>query len=208
MDQKRLNYLKGILEEELENKERLVSSMEKNFPKTSLKEEFGELSSYDNHPADLASETTVVEENHALKDSEKRQIKEINDALLKLEKGNYGICEICGGEIFFERLKEIPETRLCLQCEHDRQDNPSLKKQVRPVEEEVIAHPFGRSFRDNTQETGFDGEDAWQELQRYGSSSGPQDLSGEEGYDETYIDSEEDVGIVEKVEKYRSDRDK
>src|SRR3989344_1103574 len=41
------------------------------------------------------------------------KLKDINSALEKIEKGNYGICEKCGKEIEEERLKTIPEAKFC-----------------------------------------------------------------------------------------------
>ncbi|MEK7542453.1 MAG: TraR/DksA C4-type zinc finger protein [Patescibacteria group bacterium] len=44
------------------------------------------------------------------------QLKDVNDALLRMEKGNYGMCEKCGNPIAQERLQASPEARLCSQC--------------------------------------------------------------------------------------------
>ncbi len=43
-------------------------------------------------------------------------LKEIDYALKKIEAGSYGICEICGEEIAYERLCAIPWTRHCAKC--------------------------------------------------------------------------------------------
>jgi len=42
--------------------------------------------------------------------------RNINLALEKIKKGNYGICEKCGKEIDEKRLKIYPEARFCLKC--------------------------------------------------------------------------------------------
>jgi DnaK suppressor protein len=44
------------------------------------------------------------------------KLKNINSALEKIEKGNYGICEKCGKEIEIERLEAIPEAKFCKNC--------------------------------------------------------------------------------------------
>src|SRR3989344_2204196 len=44
------------------------------------------------------------------------KLKDINSALEKIQKGNYGICEKCGMAIEEERLKTIPEARFCQTC--------------------------------------------------------------------------------------------
>ena len=71
----------------------------------------------------------------------------------------------------------------------------------RPVEEDILSTPFSRTFLDDTSYTGFDGEDSWQAVARYGSASGPQDVGGVDSYDDTYIDSNEQRGVVEDVEE-------
>ena len=44
------------------------------------------------------------------------RLRDINDALEKIKKGKYGICEKCQKEIEIERLKAIPEARFCQKC--------------------------------------------------------------------------------------------
>lgn len=43
------------------------------------------------------------------------KLKDVNNALEKIEKGTYGICEKCGGPIEEERLRAVPEARLCMK---------------------------------------------------------------------------------------------
>jgi len=44
------------------------------------------------------------------------RLKNIDLALEKIKKGEYGICEKCGKEIPIARLKVSPEARFCLKC--------------------------------------------------------------------------------------------
>ncbi len=44
------------------------------------------------------------------------QIERIDLALYKMETGKFGICEGCGNPISWERVKVLPETRLCRKC--------------------------------------------------------------------------------------------
>jgi len=41
----------------------------------------------------------------------------IENALDKINKGTYGVCENCNHEISKERLKVIPEASTCLECQ-------------------------------------------------------------------------------------------
>lgn len=45
------------------------------------------------------------------------KLKDIKDALKKIKKGTYGICERCGKKIPQNRLKIFPEARFCLKCQ-------------------------------------------------------------------------------------------
>lgn len=159
-----------------------------------------ELSLYDNHPADVGSETFERGKDIGLWDNTERLLAQVDHALEKLEAGNYGVCERCGQEIDAARLEALPWATLCHYCQEGEEgrdrDNTS-----RPVEEEILAPPFGRTFLDNADYTGFDGEDTWQAVARYGTASGPQDEGGVDSYNDTYIDASEQRGAVEDVEE-------
>jgi len=43
-------------------------------------------------------------------------IEETEEALVRLIDGRYGVCESCKGDIRLERLKAIPQARLCAAC--------------------------------------------------------------------------------------------
>ncbi|MDZ7260700.1 MAG: TraR/DksA family transcriptional regulator [candidate division KSB1 bacterium] len=51
-----------------------------------------------------------------LEDGEAKELREIDFALSKIERGTYGLCENCENPISEERLEAIPTTRLCLEC--------------------------------------------------------------------------------------------
>jgi RNA polymerase-binding transcription factor len=45
-----------------------------------------------------------------------RELAEIDAALLRIEQGRYGSCLACGGALGLQRLRAIPEARLCVSC--------------------------------------------------------------------------------------------
>ena len=51
-----------------------------------------------------------------LKEREQKLIKKIDAALEQIENGTFGICESCGKEIGFKRLKARPVATLCIKC--------------------------------------------------------------------------------------------
>lgn len=73
-----------------------------------LSEEAGELTSYDNHFADMASELDQREKDITLEDAARERLSLINTALDRIREGNYGICVDTGEEIDKERLEAIP----------------------------------------------------------------------------------------------------
>src|SRR5574337_971733 len=70
---------------------------------------------------DLASEERDREINFILSDRERVKIKQIDDALDRLDGGTYGVCESCGLEIAEERLQALPFTRLCRDCQQEQE---------------------------------------------------------------------------------------
>lgn len=48
--------------------------------------------------------------------AEQRELSEIDAALERLERGTYGRCEGCSASIGRQRLRAIPEARLCIAC--------------------------------------------------------------------------------------------
>jgi DnaK suppressor protein len=70
---------------------------------------------------DLASEERDREINFILSDRERVKIKQIDDALVRMDEGTYGVCESCGLEIAEERLLAMPFTRLCRDCQQDQE---------------------------------------------------------------------------------------
>lgn len=51
-----------------------------------------------------------------LLDRERRLLKKIDEALLRIENGEFGICESCGEDIARERLIARPVATLCIGC--------------------------------------------------------------------------------------------
>ena len=70
---------------------------------------------------DVASEERDREINYLLTDRDRSKLQSIDQALERIEEGTYGICESCEGEITAERLKAMPFTRLCVQCQSERE---------------------------------------------------------------------------------------
>ena len=83
-------------------------------------ESMGELSSYDNHPADEGTELYEREKDIALNEHYELELGNIDQALTAMENGTYGKCEICGKEIPLERLEALPNTTYCKEHSPDQ----------------------------------------------------------------------------------------
>ncbi|MEK3731108.1 MULTISPECIES: TraR/DksA C4-type zinc finger protein [Paenibacillus] len=160
----------------------------------------GELSHIDNHPGDLATEVYEREKDLALQDRMDLELQRVIFSLEAIHHGRYGTCIICGEAIPYERLEAVPDTQYCLK-DNPRQ-NPSHD---RPVEEEFLHPPFGRSSLDEHEYSGFDGEDAWQIVESWGNSNSPALAEGNniDSYNEMDIEHEDDQGgFVEVYENF------
>lgn len=51
-----------------------------------------------------------------LQEREQAKLGQVVSAFRRIEKGTYGLCTECGGEIPFERLQVFPETPTCTAC--------------------------------------------------------------------------------------------
>jgi RNA polymerase-binding transcription factor DksA len=73
--------------------------------------ESGELTHYDQHPADQASDTFEREKDLAILEQLESELAEIEAALVRLDEGTYGVDEVSGEPIDAERLAAYPQAR-------------------------------------------------------------------------------------------------
>jgi RNA polymerase-binding transcription factor DksA len=85
--------------------------------------EDGELSSAagDQHIADHASEMFDREVDESLGENAEVIVREIDDALARIDAGTYGTCIRCGQPIPDERLAAVPYAVLCVSCRRDEE---------------------------------------------------------------------------------------
>ena len=84
----------------------------------------GEIALADQHPADAASETEARELDLARQTMFEARLGLIEEALRRLERGEYGRCVICGKVIPEERLELVPETPYCVEdAEREQQSS-------------------------------------------------------------------------------------
>ena len=98
------------LEEELQEIEKRAAHVDESDRAT-------ELSSYEDHPADLASETFEREKDLAIGESVQHTLHKVINALEKLDRGTYGRCDACARPIKKARLRALPFATLCVECQ-------------------------------------------------------------------------------------------
>ncbi|MDY7223082.1 yteA family sporulation protein [Halalkalibacterium halodurans] len=183
----RLTERKAALEQRLKQSGELGMQEEKG----TLSGSTGELSQYDNHPADTATDLYEREKDIALYEQMSREYEEIKQALDRMENGTYGICERTGEQIPYERLEANPTARTTVAY-----GNGQLPAN-RPVEEDVLESFDRYNFDESDDETEFDAEDAYQAVGRFNEL----DMV----FEDASLDEEDElIGYVEEMEGFVS----
>lgn len=86
-----------------------------------------ELASYDQHQADVGTETFDREKDLSILQEVEGELVDVEHALRRLDEGTYGTCEACGKTIGDDRLEVLPAARFCLrdQAEAERESRAS-----------------------------------------------------------------------------------
>lgn len=58
----------------------------------------------------------------SLSSAEREQLFLIDDALKRLEKDDYGTCQMCGTNISKKRLDAVPWTQHCIECQEKAEE--------------------------------------------------------------------------------------
>jgi DnaK suppressor protein len=74
---------------------------------------------------DLSEEISLRQLN-----SHKGTLQKIDEALLKLSEGTYGICEDCGETISEKRLKILPFAIYCIDCQERREEIEEIERKT------------------------------------------------------------------------------
>ena len=205
MDQNKINHFRDMLKEQKQQYDEVLNAMKDVQMGEQDKYSSGELSNYDNHPADLGSELFELEHNMALQVHEEHNLKDIHDALGRIEDGTFGKCDLCGKEIDEERLEVIPFTRRCIECEENKQLDMEYLMNERPVEEKVFDAPFGRKYLNKQEDDEHEGMDQLNDVLKYGSADSPQDMGGYRDYKEYYTNEVDKQGVVDDMDQFSNE---
>jgi DnaK suppressor protein len=110
LNEKQSQELKETLEKEAGELEAQLSSVSK-------AADFG--SDVETDFSQEADEAEEFANKLGLQDTLKERLQSIEEALDKMNRGEYGKCENCGKDISFELLKVNPESKLCKDCKSE-----------------------------------------------------------------------------------------
>lgn len=104
--EQRKKELEKSLEDVAQKSSRIKNSYEAKFPEYGTSEEEG------------ADEVATFTDRVSLEENLETNLQEVEQALKKIQRGKYGVCEECGQEIDEQRLKVMPTARWCLSCKN------------------------------------------------------------------------------------------
>ncbi|MGQ9533301.1 MAG: TraR/DksA C4-type zinc finger protein [Desulfotomaculales bacterium] len=162
-----LECLKRMLLQEKQELTRRLEALEEGLH-TTLGGSVGELSTYDNHPGDIATETAERSKDLALREDVQDRLVAVENALQKMAEGTYGRCDLCGGQIPEARLAVIPYADFCYGCQLEVEKG--ILPRRRPAEEGILRYDLRFPAGPVTGGVGYDGEDAWEDVARHGLS--------------------------------------
>jgi len=111
MEKKTRDQFRELL---LETRKRLSGDYEK--AKEASSEEFGmEMPDVNDEATRTISRRIIM----SIGDKSLETLQQIEDALERMDRGEYGVCEECGANIPVGRLELLPYTAFCVQCQED-----------------------------------------------------------------------------------------
>jgi RNA polymerase-binding protein DksA len=88
----------------------------------------GDLSAYSFHMADMGTDAMEREKTFLFASAEGRLLYDVDQALRRMYRNEYGTCPTCGKEIGKARLDAIPHATLCVTCqEKQEKESPAAR---------------------------------------------------------------------------------
>ena len=141
-----IEHFKQMLLQKRSELLRNVNEFEDEALKKSRLDASGDLSSVPIHMADIGTDNYEQEFALGLMDSERKLLREIDEALERIEQGIYGICEGTGKPVYKARLEASPWARYCVEYAR------MLEKGQVPQQEKSISEPQEYESEDEPEE--------------------------------------------------------
>lgn len=143
MEQNELEYFRNLIQHQL---------MELTVGQARTRSEM--ISSTERLPDVIDHASTQLDRSVELKirDRERKLIAKLEEALLRIDEGLYGICEECGAGISAKRLVARPVTSLCVACKTKQEKSERLREKGGW---QLVYGSFGESSRFRPEYTSY-----------------------------------------------------
>jgi DnaK suppressor protein len=122
MNTKEAKKFEKQLVHELERLSNGIRSIEESALHESVRETTGDLYSYAETGTDNFERETALN----IATGETQRLRDVSDALKRIESGSFGICEGCEELIPKKRLEVFPAARYCIKCQSKLEKEGSL----------------------------------------------------------------------------------
>ena len=120
LSKKDMKYFEDRLLEERKTLLGQLGYLERTLNKTQ-RDSAGDLSAYSFHMADMGTDAMEREKAFLFASAEGRLLYEVDQALRRLYRSEYGVCASCGKEIGKARLEAIPQATYCVTCQEKQE---------------------------------------------------------------------------------------
>lgn len=107
MDEKQLQKFKDQLEE---MKAKIMDDVEQTL--TDMTSQSGNIPD----PNDRATVESDRNFELRIRDRERKLMNKVEEAIIRIDEGEYGICDSCGEDISIKRLEARPVAKFCIDC--------------------------------------------------------------------------------------------
>ena len=118
----RAPFKKEVIQKLLESKRRILHEVSHKVKSESDSQKFEIGDIYDIASSERERELTLM-----LGDRDRGKLAEIEDALERIHNNSYGACEECGEPIAEDRLRALPFTRVCVECQSRTEKEQKIK---------------------------------------------------------------------------------
>ena len=114
-DNQTLRHFKNLLVHKREEANRELEIIDDSISNMGTADD-ADYSSLTHHMGDVGSDTEELELNYKLRERTQLYLRQIDDALQRIENGTYGICLATGKPIEIKRLEAVPHTRYSMEA--------------------------------------------------------------------------------------------
>ena len=115
MAPKTLERLRGLLEDERSRLLHQADELQAEADALATEREQGD-TQFDEESGEGDTLSVERERDLALSEKARQAVLDIDRALMRMDAGAYGICDMCGDRIPVARLEALPYAELCVKC--------------------------------------------------------------------------------------------